>query len=84
MSGGIGSHLHCKTTFDELMMWLARFGGKLFVQAFARTTVVSEVVKKNRFELLEKLYNEYNKNAIILYSILFMNKERVFRQHFLS
>ncbi len=84
MRGGIGSHLHCESTFDVIMIWLARFGVKLFVQAFSKTTVVSLVVIKERFDLLEQLYNEYNQNAIILYSILFTNKNCVFHQHFSS
>ena len=82
MKSGIGTHLQCEETFNELVIWLARFGGKLFVQAFCRPMVVSRVVKANQFGLLEQLYNECNQNAIILYSNLFMNKARVFCQHF--
>ncbi len=67
--------------FDVLMIWLARFGGKLIVQAFGTDSLV---VKKNRFGLLEQLYNECNQNAIILFNILFMSKQRVFHQHFAS
>jgi hypothetical protein len=46
MSGGIGSHLLCESTFDVLIVWLLRFGETLFVQAFAKHMVVSGVVKK--------------------------------------